>query len=96
MRSVTFETGLSDHHKLTATILRKTSKGSFKKMFYKGYKKLDSTFQAVLLEVLNKIAPVKVKVLHSNNNAFMTESLRKAIMLRSRLKNSFIKKKKVR
>ena len=42
MRSVTFETGLSDHHKLTATILRTTiSKGSFKKMFYKGYKKLD-------------------------------------------------------
>ena len=58
MKSATFETGLSDHHKLTATILRKTiSKGSFKKMFYKGYKKLDSTFQAVLLEVLNKIAP---------------------------------------
>ena len=52
-----------------------------------------STFQAAFLEVLNKIAPVKVKILRSNNNAFMTKSLRKAIMLRSRLKNNFNKKK---
>ena len=42
-----------------------------------------STFQAVFLEILNKIAPVKVKVLRFNNNVFMTKSLRKAIMLRS-------------
>ena len=42
-----------------------------------------STFQAMFLEILNKIAPVKVKVLRFNNNVFMTKSLRKAIMLRS-------------
>ena len=48
-----------------------------------------STFPAVLLEILNKIVPVKVKVLSFNNNAFKTKSLRKAIMLRSRLKNNF-------
>ena len=47
-----------------------------------------STFQAVLLEILNKIAPVKVKVLRFSNNAFMTKSLRKAIMLRSNKKRS--------
>ena len=52
-----------------------------------------STFQAVLLEILNKIAPVKVKVLRFNNNAFMTKSLRKAIMLRSNLKNNFNKQR---
>ena len=52
-----------------------------------------STFQAVLLEILNKIAPVKVKVLRFNNNVFMTKSLRKAIMLRSRLKNNFNKQR---
>ena len=52
-----------------------------------------STFQAVFLEVLNKIAPVKVKVLRFNNNVFMTKSLRKAIMLRSRLKNNFNKQR---
>ena len=114
MKSATFETGLSDHHKLITTILRKTiSKGNSKKMFYRDYKRFDqkkfetelklklnsqtnlsySTFQAVFLEILNKIAPVKVKVLRFNNNAFMTKSLRKAIMLRSRLKNNFNKQR---
>ena len=52
-----------------------------------------STFQAVFLEILNKIAPVKIKVLLFNNNAFMPKSLRKAIMVRSRLKNNFNKKR---
>ena len=45
-----------------------------------------STFQAVFLEVLNTIATVTVNVLRFNNNAYMTKSLRKAIILRSRLK----------
>ena len=31
-----------------------------------------STFQAVFLEIFKNIAPVKVKVLRFNNNAFMT------------------------
>ena len=114
MKSATFRTDLSDHHKLITTILRKTiSKGNSKKMFYRDYKRFDqkkfetelklklnsqtnlsySTFQAVFLEILNKIAPVKVKVLRFNNNAFMTKSLRKAIMLRSRLKNNFNKQR---
>ena len=52
-----------------------------------------SIFQAVFLEILNKIAPVKVKVLCFNNNAFMTKSLRKVIMLRSKLKNNFNKQR---
>ena len=114
MKSTTFETGLSDRHKLIITILRKTiSKRNSKKMFYRDYKRIDqkkfetelklklnsqtnlsySTFQAVFLEVLNKIAPVKVKVLRFNNNVFMTKSLRKAMMLRSRLKNKFNKQR---
>ena len=114
MKSATFETGLSDHHRLITTILRKTiSKGNSKKMFYRDYKRFDqkkfeaelklrlnsqtnvsnSTFQAVFLEILNKIAPVKVKDLRFNSSAFMAKSLRKAIMLRSRLKNNFNKKR---
>ena len=52
-----------------------------------------SIFQVVFLEILNKIAPVKVKVLHFNNNVFMTKSLRKAIMLKSRLENNFNKRR---
>ena len=52
-----------------------------------------STFQAVFLEILNKIAPVKVKVLRFNKSAFMTKSLRKVVMVRSRLKNNFNKQR---
>ena len=52
-----------------------------------------STFLAVFLEILNKIAPVKVKVEHFNNNTFMIKSPRKSIMLRSRLKNNLKKKR---
>ena len=51
-----------------------------------------SAFHEVYLELLNKIAPVKVKVLRFSSNLFMTKSFRKAIMLRSRLKNNFNKK----
>ena len=50
-----------------------------------------STFQTVFLEIFNKIAPVKVEFLRFNNNAFLTKSLKKVIMLRSRLKNNFNK-----
>ena len=36
MKSITFETGMSDFHKLTATVLRKTiSQGNAKKIFYR-------------------------------------------------------------
>ena len=39
MKSTTFETGISDFHKLTTTILRKTiSKGNAKKIFYRDKK----------------------------------------------------------
>ena len=113
MKSATFETGLSDHHKLITTILRKTiSKGNSKKMFYRDYKRFDQkkfetelklklnsqanlsyAIKAVFLEILNKITPVKVKVLRFNNNAFMSKFLRKAIMRRSRLENNFNKKR---
>ena len=88
MKSATFKTGLSDHHKLTTTMLRKT--------IIKGNSQTNLnyfTFHAVFLEILNKITPVKVNVLRFNDNSFMSKSLRKAIMLRSRLKKNFNKKR---
>ena len=47
MKSITFETGRSDFHKLTTNILRKTiSKGNAKKIFYRDYKAFDhNTFE---------------------------------------------------
>ena len=42
MKSATFKTVLSDHHKLTATIVRKTtSKGNIEKVLYRDYKRFD-------------------------------------------------------
>ena len=41
------------------------------------------------MELLNIHAPIKLKYVRANNGPFMTKELRKAIMLRSRLKNVF-------
>ena len=48
-------------------------------------------FEKIFTTILDKHAKLKKKFLRYNNNAFMTKSLRKAIMTRSRLKNRFIK-----
>ena len=48
-------------------------------------------FEMAFCGVLNKHAPLKVKILRHNNNSFMTKNLRKAIMHRSKLKNRFNK-----
>ncbi len=44
---------------------------------------------ATLVELVNKHAPLKYKYIRANQGAFMNKDLRKAIMLRSRLKNIF-------
>ena len=48
-----------------------------------------SQFKSIFLEILNNIAPVKMKILPYNNNPFIKKALRKSIMTRSRLKNRF-------
>ena len=43
MKTLTFETGVSDHHKLIGTMLRSTfAKGKPKKMFYRCYRNFDN------------------------------------------------------
>ena len=46
-------------------------------------------FEEIFLEVLNKHAPFKKKILRANDKPYMTKALRKAIMRRSALKNRF-------
>ena len=48
-----------------------------------------SCFQNIFIALLNKHAPIKKKIMHFNNNPFMSnnKALRKAIMHRSKLKN---------
>ena len=52
-----------------------------------------SEFEKAFLTVLNKQASLKTKFLRHRNNSFMTKKLRKAIMKRSQLKNSYNKKR---
>ena len=111
--SNTFETGLSDHHKLICTILKSGGfKGEPIEKIYRSYKTFDvDQFQKILeikpenikskrygdfeavffLKELNKHAPLKKKFLRHNNNPFMTKSLRKQIMVRSKLRNNYNK-----
>ena len=49
------------------------------------------TFQNIFMDVLNRNGKVKKKYIRANNAPFMTRSLTKAIMNRSRFKNRFLK-----
>ena len=112
--SLTVETGLSDYHKMTVTVLKMVVKKQTPICIkYRDYKHYDSlnfptelsnrlhefspeyicydTFQNIFMDILNKHAKVKMKYIRANNAPFMTRSLTKAIMNRSRLKNRFIK-----
>ena len=46
-----------------------------------------------LMELLNKITPLKTKFLRANHSKFVTKEVSKAIMLRTKLRNKFLKKK---
>ena len=50
-------------------------------------------FEITFLEVLEKHAPMKKKVLRANDKPYMTKALRKAIMRRSTLKSKYLKSK---
>ena len=50
-------------------------------------------FEEIFIEILNKYAPAKIKVLRSNNKPFMSKELCKAIMKRTMLKNKYHKNK---
>ena len=50
-----------------------------------------SQFHEIFLKTLHAIAPIKKKILRFNHNPFMSKALRKAIMVRSKLKNKYNK-----
>ena len=52
-----------------------------------------TSFTKIFIEPLNKHAPIKKKYIRANHANFVTKSLQKAIMLRSRLRNIFLKEK---
>ena len=111
--SSVFETGLSDFHKLTITVLKQYfPKLKPKVVNYRDYRsfrnnefraELDNEmlkhdlgmeyqhFLNILIEILNKQAPMKQKYLRANQGRFVTKDLHKAIMKRSRLRNKFLR-----
>ena len=46
-------------------------------------------FKDTFMNVLNKYAPIKEKIIRGNNAPFMNKALSKAFMERSRLKNKY-------
>ena len=48
-----------------------------------------SNIQDIFIQVLNNHAPTKTKSMHFNNSSFMTKTLRKAFIHRSRLKHIY-------
>ena len=54
---------------------------------------LYASFTKIFIDTLNKHAPIKKKYILANYANFVTKALRKAIMLRSRLRNIFLKEK---
>ena len=48
-------------------------------------------FENIFLQVLEKYAPRKRKIIRGNECPFMNKTLKKAIMKRSRLKNKYLK-----
>ena len=105
--SNTFETGISDHHKLISTISKSGSfKGTPRIKVHRSYKSFNSVnfknnlsnttyddFEETFLSLLNKHASLKKKILRHNNDPFMTKEFRREIMKRSKLKNKYNKKR---
>ena len=112
--SMTIETGLSDCHKMTVTVLKMYIKkkkprcvnyrcyksfneGDFRHDLLKCLETLDEAtmnydnFLEIFINILNKHAPLKQKIVRGNQAPFMTKALSKAIMKRSKLKNNFNK-----
>ena len=47
-------------------------------------------FLRAFFKILEKYAPMKKKYLKANHATFMTKEVRKAIMIRSKLRNKFL------
>ena len=52
-----------------------------------------ATLRKIFIEILNKFVTLKKKFIRPNHSKFVTKELSKAIMLRSKLRNQFLKTK---
>ena len=110
------ETGLSDFHKMTVTVMKSHYKKLKPKIIcYRKYTNFSTdlfreklmrninkqnfsnitldSLKDIFINILDTLAPVKHKYVRANQAPFMTKSLNKSVMDRSRLKNSYLKNK---
>ena len=60
----------------------------------KGFQEIScEEFEFIFIKTLNKHAPMKIKYIRANNSPFVNKDLSKAIMVRSRLRNKYLKLK---
>ena len=113
-QSTVLETGLSDFHLLTVTVLKTTFRKKPPKIIrYRDYKKYshynfqhdlnlslegmdlnrlsNDDYVSLLMEILDRHAPLKTKYIRGNDQPFVTKQLRKEHMKRSRLRNKYRK-----
>ena len=110
----TYETGLSDFHKLVVSTMKLSYKKRPPRMIkYRDYKyfsnehfknslyekltnntELDyNGFEEIVLNLLSSQAPFKKRMVRANQRVFMNKEIHKAIMVRSRLRNKFLKER---
>ena len=75
------------------------NEGKFKDLFLSYLNELEMSdlsvdvFKMTFLNALNSLAPVKKKYLRANHSKFVNKELSKAMMLRTKLRNKFLKQK---
>ena len=112
--TTTVETGLSDFHRMTITVMKTFFKKKKPKIIsYRDYKnfsnisfrnelfgRLSKTdiynihyqeFDDTVIDILNRHAPIKHKYIRANEAPFMNKEYKRAIMVRSKLRNKYNK-----
>ena len=110
----TYETGLSDFHKLVVYVMKLSYKKTPPRTIkYTDYKNLsnkhfknslneilannseleNNSFNEIVVNLLSYQAPFKKRMVRANYKLFMNKEIHKAIMVRSRLTNKFLKEK---
>ena len=100
--SSVIETGLSDHQKLAPVVIKyrhfkNYNAAAFHVELYYALRLIKHTdinyglFESTFMDILNKRAPLKEKLIRANNGPFMSRELSKAFRARSRLRNKFLK-----
>ena len=88
-----------DEYNSLENVFQQTNNSAFREVLNRELLKYDlnnieyDTFQEIIVSLLNVYAPLKKKYFRANHASFVTKELRKAIMLRTRLRNIYLKQR---